>query len=198
LTSDATVIQEAPPDGGAYLEHGELIAAFDALSPEDRLKLDAIEAMLLRGTQFAPRGLIHEAVCRAIMGDRRCPKDVSFMAFLVMTMKSIASHDREQRWRTMKLVPRHGEASVAPSEYPSDQLTPEEHLIEQQSSDMVKQILALFEDDAEAQLVIMGWAEHLRGRELREATGLDQGNLDYAIKRIKVRMRKKFSNGWRP
>jgi hypothetical protein len=198
LTSDATVIQEAPPDGGVHLDHDEVLATIDALSPEDRLRLDGIEGVLRRGTQFAPRGLVHEAFCRVIMGDRRCPKDVPFMAFLVMTMKSIASHDREQRWKTLQLVPRHGEASVAPSDLAANQLNPEEHLVEQQSGDTVKRIHEEFSDDPDAQLVIMGWADGSRGRELREATGFDQAGLDYAIKRIRVWMKKKYPNGWTP
>jgi len=198
LMSDATVIQEALPDGGAGLEHGELLAAFDGLSPDDKIKLHAIEGVYLRGTRFAPRGLVQEAVCRAILGDRRCPKHVPVMAFLVMTMKSIASHDREQRWKTLQVVPRHGEASVAPSDCPADELSPEEHMIEQQAVDAVKQIDDVFQDDPEAQLVIMGWADGLRGRALREATGLDQDALDYAVKRIRTRMKKKYPNGWIP
>jgi DNA-directed RNA polymerase specialized sigma24 family protein len=198
LVSDATVIQEALPDGGAHLEHDEVLAALDTISPDDRLKLHAIEGVLLRGTRFAPRGLLQEAVCRAIMGDRHCPKRVPFMAFLVMSMKSIASHDREQRWKTLQLVPRHGDASVAPSDCPADQLSPEEHMIEQQAADTVKQIHDLFPEDTEAQLVIMGWADGLRGRELREATGLDQAALDYAGKRIRAQMRKQYPNGWIP
>jgi hypothetical protein len=120
------------------------------------------------------------------------------MAFLVMTMKSIASHDREQRWKSLQVVPRHGEASVAPSECPADQPSPEQHVIEQQAVDTVKQIHDLFQDDPEAQLVIMGWADDLRGRALREATGLDQDALDYAGKRIRTRMKKKYPNGWIP
>jgi DNA-directed RNA polymerase specialized sigma24 family protein len=196
LTSDATVIQEAPPDRGAYLEHDELLAALDGLTPGDKIKLHAIEGTYLRGTGFARGGLFQEAVGRAILGDRHCPKRVSIVAFLAMTMKSIASHDREQRWKTLQVVPRHGEASVAPSDCPADQLSPEDHLIEQQAVDAVKQIHHLFEDDSEAQLVIMGWADGLRGRKLRDATGLDQDKLDYAAKRIRARMRKKYPNGW--
>jgi DNA-directed RNA polymerase specialized sigma24 family protein len=198
LTGDAAIMQEAPPDGGAHLDHDEVLAAIDGLSAEDRLKLDGIEGVLRRGTQFARRGLVHEAICRVIMGDRRCPKGVSFMAFLVMTMKSIASHDRDQRWKTLQLVPRHGEAPVAPSDLPADQLNPEEHLIEQQSVDTVRQIHDEFPDDPDAQLVIMGWADGCRGRQLREETGLDQAGLDYSAKRIRARMKKRYPSGWIP
>lgn len=197
MASDATVTQQAPAERGAHLSHDEVLAAVDALSPEERLKLYAIGCKLRAGTRFASRDLVHEALCRAITGDRHCPKNVPFMAFVVMTMRSIASHDREQRWRIQQLAPTHGEASVAPSDIPANELTPEEHLIEQQSVDTTKQILAQFEDDEEAQLVIMGWADGLRGRELREATGLNQAALDYAIKRVRLRMNKKYPNGWR-
>jgi hypothetical protein len=90
-----------------------------------------------------------------------------------MTMKGIASHDREQYWKAQQLVPRHGEASVAPSDLPADQLSPEDHLIEKQAADMVRRIHGLFSDDTEAQRVIQGWADGLEGRELRDALGLD-------------------------
>jgi DNA-directed RNA polymerase specialized sigma24 family protein len=198
LTSDATIIREALPDGVAHLEHDEVLVALDALSPDDTIKLHRIEGVLLRGTRFAPRGLLQEAICRAILGDRRCPTPVPFMAFLVMTMKSIASHDREERRKTLQVVARHGEPTVAPSDCPADQLNPEEHMIEQEALDTVKKICDLFHDDTEAQLVIMGWADGLRGGELREATGLDQDALDYAAKRVRIRMRKQYPNGWIP
>ena len=70
-----------------------------SLSPENRLKLYEIERIALRGTDLSPGDLLHEALCAAIMGDRKCPRDVPFMAFIVQTMRSIASHHREKRRR---------------------------------------------------------------------------------------------------
>jgi hypothetical protein len=71
-------------------------------------------------------------------------------------------------------------------------------MIELQAADTVRTIHDMFQDDAEAQLVVMGWADGLRGRELRDGTGLDQAALDYAAKRIRTRMKKQYPNGWIP
>jgi hypothetical protein len=56
----------------------------------------------------------------------------------------------------------------------------------------VQAIHAVFADDPEAQLVLLGWQDDLKGAELREATDLDQGKLDYAIRRIRMRMAKAY------
>lgn len=196
--SKATMIREAPAKEGDCLAVGEIGAAFDGLSPDDKLKLHAIDAQFCGGTGLGQQELLYEAVCRALTGARKCPREVSFMAFMVETMRSIASHERAKRSRSAPLaaVPRLGEAPKGPSDCRSDQLTPEEHLLEREAADLVQTIYGLFEDDPEAQLVLMGWADGLRGKELRDATGLDQAGVDYAGKRIRSLMRKQYPKGW--
>jgi DNA-directed RNA polymerase specialized sigma24 family protein len=200
LMSNATVIREAPAKKAGCLGPDEIGAEFEGLSAEDKLKLSAIEAGFRGGTGFGWNELVYEAVCRALTGDRNCPRDVPFMAFLVETMRSIAHHERAKRRRSvpLTLVPRQGGAADGPPDCASEQLTPEEHLLERESADVVQAIHGLFADDPEAQLVLMGWAEALRGKALREATGLDQAALGYAAKRIRSRMRKQYPNGWTP
>jgi hypothetical protein len=66
--------------------------------------------------------------------------------------------------------------------------------MQKQDTAAVQAIHGCFNDDSEAQLVI--WQDGLRGAELREATSLDQGQLDYAIRRIRTRMRKAYPEGW--
>jgi DNA-directed RNA polymerase specialized sigma24 family protein len=189
--SDVIVTQEAPSGAHDHLEPDEIVAALGALSADDKLKLLAIEAVHLRGTGFARKALLHEATCRALLGERRCPRHVPIMAFLLQTMRSVASHDREQRGRTVQPL-------AGPSDWASEQLTPDEHLIEREAAGVVQTIQSLFSDDPEAQLVLMGWGDGLRGKELRDATGLDQQALDYAAKRVRSRMRKVYPNGWVP
>jgi DNA-directed RNA polymerase specialized sigma24 family protein len=197
--SNATVIREAPAKEGDSLGADEIGTAFEGLSVEDKLKLQAIETLFRGGTGFGPHELVYEAVCRTLVGDRSCPRDVPFMAFIVETMRSIAYHERAKRRRSvpLTLVPRHGGASEGPPDCPSDQLTPEEHLLEREAADMVQTMHGLLKDDPEAQLVLMGWADGLRGKALREAAGLDQAALDYAGKRIRSQIRKHYPNGWR-
>lgn len=177
-----------------HLGTDEIGAAFDGLSRDDKLKLHAIEAHLLGGTGLGSGELLRDAVYRALEGERKCPRDVPFMAFLVMTMKSIAWHARRRSHRTVVMAdpPETPDASEDDS---SLSPSPEDELI---SSSVLQEIHAHFQDDEEAVLVLMGWSDGLRGKDLREATGLDQRSLDYAIKRIRTRMRRLYPNGWMP
>jgi DNA-directed RNA polymerase specialized sigma24 family protein len=191
-----SVMRDALEDG--CLSAAEVAAALDALSPDDKLKLGAIEAIKRGGTGFGAGELLHEAVCRALTGERNCPRDVPFMAFLVETMRSIAHHERKRQRRSASLTaePRSGgpgEGSEAP---PATGPSPEDILAEKEDSAIVQAIYGHFEDDPEVQLVLMGWADGERGAALREATGLDQGALDYAAKRIRTRMRALYPQGW--
>jgi DNA-directed RNA polymerase specialized sigma24 family protein len=179
---------------GDFLSAEDLIAAFEGLSPDDKLKLAAIEAIKTGGTRFGRGELVHEAVCRALTGDRNCPRDVPFMAFLVETMRSISHHDRAQRRRTKTLVGEGSTDSNAGS--PATGPSPEDDLMEKQEAAAVQAIHRVFDDDPEAQLILMGWQDELRGAALRDATGLDQGQIDYASKRIRTKMKKTYPNGW--
>ena len=176
-----------------FLDSEEISEAFDSLSPENRLKLYEIERISLRGTDLSPGDLLHEALCAAIMGDRKCPRDVPFMAFIIQTMRSIASHHREKRRRE----PADGGAAQEAAETPAVVFSaaasdPEQILIERESEDTVVAIHDCFEGDEQAQMVVLGWSEGYRGKELRDFVGVDQAALDYAIKRIRRTMTKRY------
>ncbi len=186
---DDTEIRGSPGKTDEYLNLAEVADALDQLSAGDKLKLHLIEARHLGGSGFTRGQLLQDAVGRALLGDRRCRRNVPFVAFIAQSMRSIASHSRDERRRFVPLDPSPHQSdqleSKRPTEYAAGQLTPEEHLLEKQAKDVLKAILAHFDDDEEAQLVLMGWADGLRGKALRDATGLDQSALDYAIKRIR-------------
>lgn len=186
--SNTILVQDAPEEHDEFLSSDEISAAFDALSPDDKLKLGAIETIRRSGTEFAPGELTQEAVCRSLAGERKCPRDVPFMAFMANTMRSIASHAHAA---LSAASAKHGNPDGCP-----DPPTPEDSLLQKEAAKQVQAIYGHFEDDSEAQLVLMGWADGLRGKELREATDLDQPALDYAIKRIRKNMRKLYPDGW--
>ena len=74
--------------------------------------------------------------------------------------------------------------------------SPEDQVMQKQDAAAVQTIHGRFDDDEEAQLVLLGWQDDLGGAALRDATGLGQGQLDYAIRRIRTRMRKAYPRGW--
>jgi len=185
---DATAIPEAP--AREYLRANEIGPLFDGLSRDDKLKLYAVEAMLRRGTGFGKTELLREAICRTLDGDRKCPRNVVFMAFLIMTMKSIASHARKEAGRTVAMAECEP-ASLNATDVPTAQ-SPEDDLI---IASMLREIYGRLKGDDEATLVLMGWEDELRGQDLRIATGLDQSALDYAIRRIRACARKLYPDG---
>lgn len=191
-----TLVNQRPP-ADEFLSADELSGAFEALSPDDKLKLAAIEAIRRRGTEFAAGELIHEAVCKMLTGERNCPRSVPFMAFMAQTMRSLASHSREKRHRSKSIddVPQPAVSTsdgVGAVSAPS----PEDDLMNKQDATAVQAIHRFFDDDEEAQLVLLGWQDELRGAELREATGLSQSQIDYAKRRIRVRMNQAYPKGW--
>lgn len=193
---------EATGAADKFLSAEELIAAYDALSATDKLKLDRIEGIRRGGTGFKRGELLHKAMCGAIFGDRRCPRDVAVVAFLAQTMRSIASHERERLARNTPLheVPREGEAAPAATAVSKavDVMAVVEMERTTRSKDTVETILALFADDETAQLILLGWIDNCRGETLRELTGLNQSELDYKIRCIRSKMRKHYPNGWTP
>jgi DNA-directed RNA polymerase specialized sigma24 family protein len=188
----AQVMAETPQRD--HLSCAEIGAAIEALTSAEKLKLSAIDEMMRGGTGLGKGDLVQEAVLRALDGSRNCPRHVPIMAFLVETMRSIAGHERTKHGRIVFLADLDG--TVPGVTDPSAAGRDAEHeLIAKQEIAAVQGIYALFSDDDEAQLVLMGWNEELRGAALREATGLDQGKLDYAIKRIRTRIRKLYPKG---
>jgi hypothetical protein len=184
---------------GDLLDAEEFGAAVDGLSASDKLKLREIERVYLRGTDLKEGDLLHEALCAAILGDRKCPRRVPVMAFIVKSMQSIASHRREKHAREIADggAAQEKTASGAAVMFASAALDPEETLIECEAGDLVSEFLACFEGDEQAQSVILGWSAGYRGRELRDYVEVDQAGLDYAIKRIRRAMTKRYPHGWK-
>jgi DNA-directed RNA polymerase specialized sigma24 family protein len=187
---------ELAPSVG-FLDSEDVSEAFGSLSPENRLKLYEIERIALRGTDLSLGDLLHEALCTAIMGDRRCPRDVPVMAFIVQTMRSIASHHREKRRREPADGGAAQETQEARPVFSTVASDPEQILIERESEDTIGAIHDSFEGDEQAQMVVLGWSGGYRGKELRDFVGVDQTALDYAIKRIRRTMTKRYPNGWK-
>ena len=200
---EARVMEGERTATAEHLTAEEVLAAFEALSPDDKRKLIVIERKFLGGSGRQRGELYREALCRALLGERHCPRALPIIAFLIQTMRSIASHDRERQSKQTSLDPGDvamAEASRLSPGLASDQLDPEEHLLATENAaaaDTVAKIQGHFEGDEQCQMVLLGWAEGLRGKDLRDFVDVDQVRLDYLGKKIRRKMNKLYPNGWR-
>jgi DNA-directed RNA polymerase specialized sigma24 family protein len=179
-----------------HLAPEEVLEKLDSLSAEDKIRLRLIELRRLGGTDFKEGLLYQEAVCQAVLGERKCPRDESFVAFLAQSMRSVASHRRAALKKQVPMEKADGSGRIIELQIASDLSDPEAALIEREAIDTVTHIYDCLEGDDEAQLVILAISEGKKGKELRDEIGIDQAAFDYIIKRIRKVMFKKYPKGW--
>jgi DNA-directed RNA polymerase specialized sigma24 family protein len=194
--ASAPLAGELSESESRHLAPEEVLERLDSLSPEDKRRLKLIELRRLSGTDFQEGLLYQEAVCQALLGERRCPREVSFVAFLAQSMRSIASHRRKALSRQVPTSKLDASGNLVDLPIAADQLDPEETLIGREAADVVVEIYKLLEGDDEAQLTIMAIADGKKGKELRDELGIDQARFDYIMKRIRRAVAKKYPKGW--
>jgi DNA-directed RNA polymerase specialized sigma24 family protein len=190
----------APADA-EHLGYDEVIAAVEALSALDQARLDRLELRHLGGTDFAEGDLLHDAVCAAILGDKKCPRTTPFIAFLAQSMRNIAGRQRRKLRRHVPLA----DGSTHDDEDEEFELedgkpNPEQQVMQIQNDKRAAEVWAVLEphyrDDEQIQMVLLGWEESIKGKELREFVGVTQDQLDYITKRIRRISAKHYPKGW--
>lgn len=189
--------EEAAPDAAGSkpaaprdrLSTDEIKAAITQLASDDMLKLHAIERRLIGGTGYARGDLLHETLCKALLGERRWPRKAPIMACIVQTMKSLSSHARASAQTAKQAEP---ELAVVTPRAP----TPEDDVAQSQIAGIIAAINHALEGDEKAQMVLLGWEDGLRGKALRDLLECDQGTLDYAIRRVREAAMTLYPDGW--
>ena len=187
----------------SHLSSSEVAAAIRALPEAGWIRLRKIAGAFCRNKPLDPDDLLQEAFVR-VLGDRQCPRHVDVIRFLAETMRSIVSDGAKGQKRRdarrappdLRLVPMTGESLAEPEDdIPSidDQLASHREAVRIRAA-----IVALFADDARAQVIAEGMMEEMDGEELRALTELD--TKAFASKRRLVRRRigKAYPNGWKP
>jgi DNA-directed RNA polymerase specialized sigma24 family protein len=170
-TMDCSTTGPEPADA-AILSLAEAEAAIRALTDRDKASLMTIAMMYARKTPYDHEDLLQEALCRVLSGKRAWPRDLAPVQFLWGVVRSIASE-----WKKKRKPP-----TILPES--ADPASEERRAIA--GLDVVK-ILALFDDDPAAQIIVRGMMDGARGQELQELSGLDK--TDYESKRTKIRRR---------
>jgi hypothetical protein len=193
--SDSVVVGGTKPQDTKHLAPGEVLEKLESMSSEDKLRLRLIERRRCAGTDFQEGHLYSEAVSLTLLGKRKCPCGVPLIAFLLQTMRSLASHRRLQMKKQQSALRASPSSGVSELQVLTNQHNPEAALIEQEDTDTVAAIYECLAGDDEAQLVIMATALGKKGKELRDEIGIDQAAFDYAMRRIKKAVKKKFPKG---
>ena len=182
------------------LSRDEIEQAIRSLATAGWIRLRKVANAYCRGRALDPEELLQEAITRALDGSRTCPAGVDVVRFLAEAMRSIASDtmealQRQPEFLAEPLIDERGNPLDIPDPLP----TTESRLVDlREAKRIATAVLALFEDDETAAILVMGMMDDMDGEELRELTGLNK--TAFASKRRLVRRRidQAFPRGWKP
>jgi len=184
----------------AHRNRDEIADAIRTLTSADWARLRKVANYYAR-PQIGPKDLLQEAFVRALDG-RTCPAHVDVVKFLAEAMRSIADGESEKvehRLPLVSIVAKTGEALPQAVNHPDPALSAEDWLIDEEEAGLLRRnILAIFDDDPVAQIIVEGMMEEMNAEELRELSGLDKTAYDSKRKLIRRRIDKQYPEGWKP
>jgi DNA-directed RNA polymerase specialized sigma24 family protein len=169
------------------LSYVEVLEALNAMSDPDWKRAESIaRGFAHRLPGMSSEDLLQEVCTQLLSGNRRFPKGHHTLVVLKTAMRSEASNVR----KASRASPMEGsyrvESTAAgddrrPVAQAVDRRTPEVEELARQQLESLSQRCA---GDENAELVMMAWADGLRGKEAQAATGLKPKDFDSARKRL--------------
>jgi DNA-directed RNA polymerase specialized sigma24 family protein len=180
------------PDEEHY-SAGDAIAAFDALSNEERRKLAQVARFIAGSSGFpSPDDLINEAYIRIAEGRRRWPREHGFIPFVAGVMKSLRSDGAFVTDERKVVRLDQGFAIVTSDDLQMVAANDDDDGLARKAiiEDAISKLEAHFADDDEMLLLLMGIQEGLIGKDLQEAVGVDARRLEALRTRLNRRIDK--------
>lgn len=180
----------------------EIAAEIRSLTAVDLARLKMVARKYAFGRPIEPDDLLQEAYARAL-DSRACPSHVDVVKFLAEAMRSIAHGEAEKVEHKVTLVPMAQTGGPYDANSIKDEADDAEtRMIAAQRAERCiathAAVIALFDDDPSAQLVLEGMMEEMTTEEMRELTGLDKTGYDSKRKLIRRRIDKQYPEGWKP
>lgn len=174
------------------LTKAELEAALAAFQPADWQRAKIIASILGSGlTGLTADDLLQEALCKLLAGARVWPRSIHPLVVLKTVMHSIASNARKHN----DLSPIDVSVVVDPVEIDADDKTPVAHgamtVTPEDETSGKQQIAALYASlggDEDLELLVVEWADGIRGTEARDELGWDEKKYDAVRKRLLRRL----------
>ena len=180
-----------------YASSQEVARALVTLSPANKARLrHSAQLRSLGLTGVSWEDLVSESAARALSGTRRWPTDVPFIAFMIQTVRSIASEE----WQRLSIHGESLDSDLQPlegdqhesvlAELAIDTLTPERVV---QARSALLEIEGLFSDDPEALSVIRGLALGNSPDETQAQAGISAVSYASTQRRIRRSLAKHFA-----
>jgi len=183
-----------------YATDGEIVAAIDALSTADTLRLSKVAAFRARGLAAFGLGtsaddLLQEAIARTLNGSRRWRKTVKFVTHLTQTIRSIANHAREEL-KGGAVVPATSDDAEGTLDGVSVWSATPDPERAAAAIEQLDKISESFESDAEVGLILTRLARGMTGPEIQ--ANLDITQTEYETIMTRLRRGVDRREGWRP
>ncbi|MDC8759535.1 RNA polymerase sigma factor [Janthinobacterium fluminis] len=182
----------AIPESEERLTKAEVEAALAAFQAADWQRAKIIATIFCAGlTGWAADDLLQEAMFKLLSGTRVWPRHIHPLVVLKTVMHSIASNARKRN----ELSPIDANVVVDPFEVDVDDKTPAAHgtvtVTPEDDTSSKQQIAALYAalgGDEDLELLVLIWADGMRGAEAREELGWDEKKYDAVRKRLLRRL----------
>lgn len=115
-------------------------------------------------------------------------------------MRSVVSGEAEKaKNRPTVVMSAVVDEQGEPVDFPDPSPSVEEDLIDKENATHIRRsVLALFDDDPDARVIVEGDMDGWSAEELRSYTGLDKTAYDSKRKLIRRRLNKAYPEGWKP
>tara|TARA_R110002096_G_C14648840_1_gene726224 strand:+ start:3393 stop:3989 length:597 start_codon:yes stop_codon:yes gene_type:complete len=184
-----------------YISREEMLELIEALTLDEMRQLGKIASYYGTWVNGWTAGdILNEALLRAIRYDngpdkrRRCKKGNNILRFFASAMRSIVSSEGKKGVNSETHIPASTDGVEGTIDISDSRPIQDKQLINQ---NYISQIIALFGDDENAQIIVEGLGEGMRGKELKELTDLDETAYQSKRTLISRRLKKAFPQGFK-
>lgn len=135
---------------------------------------------------YTAEDLLHDTMVSLLSGERRWPRGVHTLVVLKTAMHSIASNARKNSNNTK--IDRQADAEAVTDDHDDcpvsagvTDVTPVDIANTKSELEMIQNLVS---GDEEAELVVMAWADDLRGKDAAAELGFDMNTYEAARKRL--------------
>lgn len=181
----------ALPASESSLSRDQVKAVLEAFSPADWRRARHIATAVGAGlTGWTPDDLLQEAMSALLAGSRVWPAGLHPLVVLKTAMRSIASNARRRDKaspvdETVLLDPFETSDEATPAVQGTALVTPED---ETSGKQQIAAVYAAVAGDEDLELLVMAWADRLRGEDAMAELGWDEKRYDAARKRLMRRL----------